>query len=83
MSKQISLDLSASYKGFDPGKKTERISFTGSADMKDFLDRFAHKRGLTVSELCQRYVIEGLQADIGKSLLIDVNSHKTLDQLLR
>lgn len=80
---QLNLDLSAPYKKFDPGKKTERISFTASADMKEFLDKFSQKRNMTVSELCQRYVIEGLQGDIGKTLLIEINSHKTLNDLLR
>ena len=82
MTLQLNLDLSP-VRAIDPGKKTERITFTGSEDLKEFLAKFALKQNTTVSELIQRYVISGLQSDLGNILLVQANGQKTLNELLK
>lgn len=80
---QISLDFSRPALSVDCGKKTERITFTGSSDLKEFLNTFSIKQGTTVSELCQKYIIDGLQKDLGMMLLVQANGDKTLTDLLK
>ena len=80
---QLKLDFSKPAISVDSGKKTERISFTGSSDLKEILNIFAFKQDVSVSELCQKYIIEGLQRDPGTMLLIQVHSQKTLSDLLK
>ena len=41
------------------------------------------KQNISISELIQRYVIEGLQRDLGTMLLIQANKEKTLESLLK
>ncbi len=66
----------------DSGKKNEKITFTGSQELKEFIYRFASLQKISVSELIQRYTIKGLQEDMGRMLLTQANSDKTLGQLL-
>lgn len=80
---QLQLDFSKPPVSVDSGKKTERITFTGSSDLKDFLNLFSIKQGTSISELCQKYVIEGLQRDLGMSLLLQANQSKTLAELMK
>jgi hypothetical protein len=82
MTLQLNLDLNPA-RAIDSGKKTERITFTGSEDLKEFLSKFALKQNTTVSELIQRYVISGLQSDLGNILLVQANGQKTLNDLLK
>lgn len=82
MKNQLTLDFSRPPISVDTGKKTERISFSGSSDLKEFLETCAVKQGLSVSELCQRYVIEGLKNDIGTMLLIQANMQKSLEEIM-
>ena len=82
MTLQLNLDYSP-FRAIDPGKKTERITFTGSEDLKEFLSRFASKQNTTVSELIQRYVISGLQSDLGTMLLVQANAEKTVRELIK
>jgi len=83
MTNQINLDFSRPFPSADNGKKTERITFTGSSDLKEFINQFSNKQNITVSELVQRYVIEGLQRDIGNILLLQANGQKSLDELMK
>lgn len=83
MNNQITLDFSRPFPMADTGKKTERITFTGSADLKEFIIHFSTKQNTTTSELIQRYVIEGLQKDISGMLLLQVNGQKSLDELMK
>jgi exoribonuclease R len=80
---QLTLDFSKPSVSVDPGKKTERITFTGSEDLKDFLNMFSLKQNTSVSEFCQKYIIEGLQRDLGTSLLTQANQSKTLAELVK
>ncbi len=83
MPTQLVLDFSQQPKMVDTGKKLAIISFRGSPDLKEFLDTFAAKLGTTTSELCNKYLIEGLQRDLGMMLLVQANGEKTLSTLLR
>jgi len=82
---QISLDLSMKPRSIlsDPGKKTERVTFTASDDLAEMLRRLSHKMGVSVSEYCQQCVIESASRDIGKILLIQAKADKPLKDLLR
>jgi hypothetical protein len=80
---QLKLDFSRTLTFIDNGKKTERITFTASSDLKEFLTTFSIKQNISISELIQRYVIEGLQRDLGTMLLIQANKEKTLESLLK
>lgn len=83
MSQQITLDFARPFPLADTGKKTERITFTGSSDLKEFINQFSTKQNTSISELIQRYVIEGLQRDIGNMLLLQANGQKSLHDLLK
>lgn len=78
----LNLDFTRPAKIVDPNKKLAIISFRGSPDLKEFLETFAAKLGATSSELCNKYLIEGLQKDLGMMLLIQANGDKTLSSLL-
>jgi hypothetical protein len=80
---QIKLDFSRPVQSVDGGKKTERITFTGSSDLKEFLNTFSIKQNISISELCQKYIIEGLQRDLGSMLLLQANKQKSLEELLK
>lgn len=80
---QLTLDFSRPALSVDSGKKTERITFTASSDLKEFLTTFSIKQNIPISELCQKYVIDGLQRDLGNMLLVQANGDKRLGDLLR
>jgi len=80
---QLKLDFSKPPVSVDVGKKTERITFTGSSDLKEFLGLFSTKQSTSMSELCQKYIIEGLQRDMGTMLLLQANEKKSLLELLK
>jgi len=82
MGKQITIDFDRA-PFIDNGKKTERITFTGSSDLKEFLNTFSVKQNLSISELCQKYIIDGLQKDLGMMLLIREREDQTLSSLLK
>ena len=83
MATQLKLDFSRPAMSVDAGKKTERITFTASSDLREFLNTFSIKQKTSISELCQKYIIDGLQRDLGTMLLIQANSEKRLIDLLR
>jgi hypothetical protein len=82
---QLNLDLSTRPRPIlsDPGKKTERVTFTASDDLAEMLKRLADRMGTSVSEYCQVCVIECASRDIGKILLIQAKADKPLKDLLR
>lgn len=83
MKQQLILDFSRPLAGVIDGKKTERMTFTASSDLKQFLTIIASKMDTTVSELCQKYIIEGLQKDVGLLLLFQANKDKALGELMK
>jgi hypothetical protein len=78
----MKLDFSKPIIEVDSGKKTEKITFTGSEELKGFIYQFASLQSVSVSELIQRYVILGLKEDIGCMLLAQANKEKTIGDLL-
>jgi len=83
LKQQLVLDFSRPAALADSGKKTEKITFTGSEELKTFIYQFASLQKISVSELIQRYVILGLKEDLGSMLLTQANQEKTLEQLLQ
>ena len=79
---QLNLDLSFRPAAVDGGKKLEDINFKASAELKDFLTQFAARQGVPRSELCNKYIIEGLQRDLGMMLITSHNAQKPLADLL-
>ena len=82
MSIQLSLDFSKGPVLHDDGKKLEKITFTGSCDLKEYLHSIATKQRCTVSELCQKYVIQGMTKDISDILLLQLSADKKVSDLL-
>jgi hypothetical protein len=80
---QLKLDFSLRPDMVDSGKKNEKITFTGSQELKEFIYQFASLQKISVSELIQHYTIKDLQEDLGRMLLTQANSDKTLGQLMR
>ena len=85
MPNQITLDLSCRPRNVlsDPGKKTERITFTATDDLTAMLKILCDKLETTVSEYCHTRVIECASRDIGEILLIQAKANKPLKDLLR
>lgn len=83
MGTQLTIDFSRPAKFADSGKRTKRITFTASEDLKEFLNIVSLKSGETISELCQRYVIEGIKSDISNMLFTQANENRTLANFLR
>ena len=83
MKQQLILDFSRPLSNVVDGKKTERMTFTASSDLKEFLTIIASKMDTSISELCQKYIIEGLQKDMGLLLLFKANKDKALGELMK
>ena len=81
---QMTLDFAASHPliSDDPGKKTERITITCSGEYKDFVDLFCRVRGATVSEICHRYILEGMRADLATLFMAQPHLDKSLRDIL-
>ena len=80
---QLNLDFSkVNPLVSDPGKKTERITFTCSSEFKEFLELFSRVQEMTVSELCHRYILEGMRSDLGNLFMAQPHLDKTLRELL-
>jgi hypothetical protein len=82
---QLNLDFSARSRKVlsDPGKKTERITFTATDDLAEMLRMLADKMETTISEYCHTRVIECASRDIGEILLLQAKANKPLKDLLR
>lgn len=79
---QLKLDFSPRPVMGDPGKKTERVTFTCSQEYKEFLDLFCRQTGNTASELCHRYILEGMRDDLARLLMAQPHLDKSLRELL-
>jgi hypothetical protein len=64
------------------GKRIEKITFTGSEELKKQIGEMATKQGKTVSDLCNEYVRAGLSSDFNKMLLIAEYKDKTLSEIM-
>jgi len=82
METQLKLDFSRQPQR-DTGKRTKRITFTGSEDLQTFLSLLSTKMGTDVSNLCHKWVIEGLQRDIAGLLIPQPHLNKSLAEIIR
>jgi len=75
MGQQLTLDFNRRVLR---GKRTERNTFTSSEEYRQILDMIADRVGETRSELIYRYVLEGMQRDLGKAFMMDLHGEKPL-----
>jgi hypothetical protein len=82
---KIDLDTSKLplFAYLEEGKRNEKITFTGSEELKKAIYDFANKQGVTVSDLCARYIIKGLSTDMEKMLLIKEYQDRPLSEVLK
>jgi len=76
MGQQLTLDFS---RRLLRGKRTERNTFTSSEEFQRILDMIADRVGETRAELIYRYVLEGMQRDLGKAFMLDLHGDKPLE----
>lgn len=61
------------------GKKTERITFAATEDLRYFLDRLVKKLNRdSISDLIAEYVIECATRDMGKLMLLEARNEKKI-----
>jgi uncharacterized protein (DUF2164 family) len=80
---QLKLDFSSTPKLVDEGKKTERITFTASSDLKLLLEFVARRLGKDTSMVCREFVSQGIKDSIGDILLTQSNLNLTIGELLK
>lgn len=80
MGQQMTLDFS---RRITNGKRTERITVSSSEEFRTILDMVAERFGETRAELAFRYILEGLQRDIGKVFMAELHSDKPISEFLR
>jgi hypothetical protein len=83
MTEQLKLDFNRNRSMRDAGKKTERITFTCSPEYKDFLDLFCKATGNTLSELCHRYMLDGMRNDLANIFITQPHLDTSLRDLLK
>ncbi len=83
MQKQLTLNFDKSRPAIDTGKKTERITFTCSAEYKEFLDLFCKATGSNISELCHRYMLDGMRNDLASLFIAQPHLDSSLRELLK
>lgn len=81
MGLQFNLDFESKNPLVDDGKLSEKITFTGSEELKDLIGKFAAQQNLTASELCRKYVCNGLAKDFRSRMIRHAFGDKTLRDL--
>jgi hypothetical protein len=79
---QLTLSLGPRPAGIADGKKLSRIPIACSDDLKGFVESMAKAQGVSVSEMCHRYIIQGLQNDLGAVFLQEPHLDKRLRDLM-
>ncbi len=79
---QLKLDFSSRLV-IDDEKKTELISFRMGDKFKTDLSSVALAKGIDLSVLIHEYCIKGFLEDYKNILLLQMNSRKTVKELLR
>ena len=80
---QLKLDFSAPRLVIDDEKKTELISFRTGEKFKSDLYAVANAKGIDLSVLIHEYCIKGFLDDYKNILLLQMNSRKTVKELLQ
>lgn len=70
--KQLSLDFLTPRP---TGKKIERIPVACTEDLKHFVSFYAQKMGLSVSQVCEKWIVDGVRRDLGDLLLYQTIEH--------
>lgn len=83
MESQLKIDFSPRPLADDPGKKTDRITVTCSSEYKEFVDLFCRVRGISTSELCHRYILEGMRGDLANLFMAQPHLDKKLKDILK
>jgi hypothetical protein len=71
------------FSYLEEGKRNEKITLTGSEELKKSIYDFANKQGVTVSDLCARYIIKGLCTDMEKMLLAQEYKDKPFSEIIK
>lgn len=77
---QLSLDFSK--QKIVSGKKTSRIPIACSEEFKSLVDLVAHLLDSSTSEISHRYILEGIQRDIGNIFMTEPHLDKSLRQIV-
>lgn len=80
MGQQMTLDFS---RRITRGKRTERITASSSEEFLAVFDVVADRLGLTRGELAFKYLLEGVQRDLGTIFMAELHSDKPVSEFLR
>ena len=64
------------------GKRTERLTITCSHEFKQFVEQICKITNESISEIGQRYFIEGIRDDVGNIFMSEPHLSKPLSELL-
>ena len=67
----------------DTGEIAERVTIGCSVEYKAFVELFASVRECTVSELCHRYVLDGMREDLANLFMAQPHLDKSLREILK
>ena len=67
----------------DTGEIAERVTIGCSGEYKTFVELFASVRECTVSELCHRYVLDGMREDLANLFMAQPHLNKSLREILK
>lgn len=76
---QLSINFSPPHLA---GKKTERLTITCSNEFKQVVDMVCRLTGQSISELGQRYFIDGIKNDLGTIFMAEPHLDKKLSDLI-
>lgn len=79
---QLDIDFKPKPINKDPGKHTERLTITCSSEYKEFVDLFCKIQKMTTSELCHRYILEGMKNDLADIFIAQPHLDKSLRKIL-
>ena len=82
MSIPLQLQLNFQSPQLSIGKRTERLTVTCSAELKNIVETICRMTGETVSEAGHRYFLAGLKDDIGRIFMAEPHLDKTLSNLI-
>lgn len=82
MLNQHQLSLNFSKSKITSGKKLSRIPVACSEEFKSFVEMVARILDVSTSELSHRYILEGMQRDIGNIFMSEPHLDKSLKQII-
>ena len=79
MKTTLKIDLSPSP---DLSEAKEKLTVDCSGAFKEFVELFCRVQRVTITELCHRYILEGMQSDLETLFKAQPHMNKTLRELL-